>query len=220
MLTELTEREIIRKTRLSIRTLKRNSRPSVFITVMRECYAYIDTFIDSLHRGGVIQNLACRDGCSYCCFLPVNAHSYEIILIAEQIKTKWPQKEQTQLKRRIDRYIKNSDLLSPFHESHEVLYCPLLENHSCTIHGLRPMNCQAHHSPDSEDCRDALHGLPVIMQFDSLINEIYSIQYDAIRRAMEELELDVSQHNLVWGLKIALKTPNAAERYLRGEHLF
>ncbi|MDP8244438.1 MAG: YkgJ family cysteine cluster protein [Candidatus Hinthialibacter antarcticus] len=220
MLTEITERELYNRIRQPFQSLRSDPSPALFVDVLKRCYEVVDSFIASLTKISVIQNIACCKGCSYCCSLPVHAHSYEIIAIAEHIKQTWSKGEISALKRRIKHYIEHSEFGRPFNENTELVFCPLLRKGSCSIHPLRPINCQAHHSSDVSDCIKAMNGLPSIIDFNSLVSDLYKIEYDAIHSLFTEWDWDVSQQNLTLGLKRALEQKNSTERYLSGERLF
>lgn len=220
MLTEITEKEIYNRIRQPIQQFKANPTPERFVSVLMKCYEVVDSFIASLTKIGVIQNIACCKGCSYCCSLPVHAHSYEIVAIAEHIKQTWSKREISALKQRIKHYVEHSEYIRPFSESSELVFCPLLRKGACSIHSLRPINCQAHHSSDVSDCIKTMNGLPSIIDFNSLVSDLYKIEYDAIHSLFMEWKWDVSQQNLALGLKRALDKTDCVERYLRGERLF
>lgn len=220
MLTEITEQEIYNRIRQPFQRLQTNPTPDLLVNTLMNCYQVVDSFIASLTKIGVIQNIACCKGCSYCCSLPVHAHSYEIISIAEHIKQTRSKREIAALKRRIHHYIVHSEYIRPFNEANELVFCPLLRKGSCSIYSLRPINCQAHHSSDVTDCIKAMNGLPSIIDFNSLVGDLYKIEYDAIHSMFLERQWDVSQHNLVLGLKRALNQTDATQRFLNGERLF
>lgn len=220
MLTERTERELYRQVHHPISALQTRMSVDLFMKAVKSCYSVIDTFVSSMQKIGVINDVACQKGCSFCCYLPVSAYSYEIVALAHHIQTSWSEPELKALKKRIRQYIKHSSFIRPFVESKEIVYCPLLKDHSCMVYSIRPINCQAHHSSDAGDCEDAMHGKPSILDFNSLWGDVHQIEDKAMFAAFNELGLDTSRHNLVVGLKTALDTPDVAEAYLQGRRLF
>jgi len=93
--------------------------------------------------------LACRLGCSHCCYYPVGITYPEAMRLADAVQS---------LPDVIARVVAaNTDLREQTWEQLVGKPCPLLVDDACTVHDARPMPCRALGSLDAEACADALH---------------------------------------------------------------
>ncbi|MGE4585922.1 MAG: YkgJ family cysteine cluster protein [Mangrovibacterium sp.] len=117
-------------------------------------YRSVDQLIESLLALGKRQGVKvdCRAGCSWCCYQPVFANTYEIGYLARYIRKNFNGKQQQKIYRRA--MGKNSRLSGMKEE--ELLYskhaCPLLDKDSCSAYPARPMACRIYLSIHKDSC--------------------------------------------------------------------
>jgi Fe-S-cluster containining protein len=98
--------------------------------------------------------VACRAGCSYCCYYHVNVTAAEALAIAEHIRSR-PREECERLTSRVRSTAEQVHDLSPTEYIHTNIPCALLENGKCSAYEVRPLACRGFHSTDVESCKVA-----------------------------------------------------------------
>jgi Fe-S-cluster containining protein len=98
--------------------------------------------------------VACREGCTYCCFNQIEVTPLEALLIGHHVSRNFPAPEQTALQERLRRSLtfkagKNKRQIA---ELRRKLPCPLLQHDRCAIYPVRPLVCRAMHSLDAGAC--------------------------------------------------------------------
>ena len=116
------------------------------------------TFVDELN-GQIIEQksvtLACREGCSICCWLRVDVFAHEVFLIAHHIRRHFTADEIAALLVRLAAHSEKVTPLTPFEHVTQNVVCPLLQNGRCTVYAVRPHSCRRHHSQDFAACQFA-----------------------------------------------------------------
>jgi Fe-S-cluster containining protein len=126
----------------------RNSDP---FEALEALYEYMDRVYR--HADGLV---ACKKGCSHCCYIPVHATFLEIEHISA--RTGVP----------ISRPLVYSNLsLSPTH-ANPANPCPFLLNNECSIYDNRPLTCRTHvnFEPTSELCKAEASGQEQVLLVD------------------------------------------------------
>jgi len=95
--------------------------------------------------------IACKEGCHYCCYFPIDCPPQVAIDIARSIKKNLTIEEQQTLCKKMGIDIMARE--KPFFRAP----CPFLdENKSCSIYEKRPLSCRWFTSPDAEYCRQSV----------------------------------------------------------------
>jgi len=97
--------------------------------------------------------LACRDGCAFCCYIPVGARAQEIFLLADFIRSHFSPDQQSAL---IARLRTHFSIVSPITKEAQNainIPCPLLDGSRCSVYSARPLACRGHHSLDVSYCQ-------------------------------------------------------------------
>lgn len=130
--------------------------------VMSTTHQYIDMALAAIkqHKPELDAKLACRQGCSHCCYLPVETTSQVIADIAQHVQSRFDHKQKEQLinKLQVDKILRKKPLFrAP---------CPLLdESGSCSVYEKRPLVCRSFTSTDVEACKKSvLDGSSVAQQ--------------------------------------------------------
>ena len=97
--------------------------------------------------------LACREGCSLCCWLRVDAFAHEILLIADHILRHFAAAELSDLLSRLAAHAETVTPLTPLEHATRNVRCPLLVEGRCSVYSVRPQACRRHHSQDFATCQ-------------------------------------------------------------------
>jgi Fe-S-cluster containining protein len=126
--------------------------PSDFHSALRRTYKSFDLLHDSA-RTSFSVHLDCRDGCSFCCYLRVDATAAEVFNIADHIRTKFSKAEQAELMLRLASHSERVRTLTFAEHFTQNIPCPLLSDGRCSVYSLRPFSCRQFHSQDVAVCQ-------------------------------------------------------------------
>jgi hypothetical protein len=172
-------------------------------------------------RGAKLPQVACREGCDFCCFLRVRASIPEVVHIANHLRTNLDEAELAELAERIDANLAEFEGLDTKARANKMVPCPLLVEHRCIAHSVRPIQCRSHHSVDVEACKrgfvnpDSVQ-IPHYLDVDTVVEPILR----GVVAAIKAKSLKDSSVLLPKALKTALSEPDAAGRWIAGEDLF
>ena len=173
-------------------------------------------------KGNLLPQIACKAGCDICCHIRVMASVPEVLRIAEYVREHFSENEQDLLGKRIDANVAALNSLTPPERLNKMILCPLIVDHKCSIHPIRPVPCRAHHSTDVEVCKKGFQHpdkvqIPHFLDVDTVIAPVIN----GLRRAVRNSKLqDPGFIDLTRGLQIALKDARAREKWLNGEDIF
>lgn len=163
--------------------------------------------------------LACKKGCSDCCYQVVQVTSDEVIVILKELRT-WPEEALSKLKDRLKTQSDNAYKKQTLAEAalNRVPCAFLSYRGECTIYKVRPLLCQGESSTNAEDCRDPrnqvsrLFGPFVVSRAAQKV--MISARVNAFNASTEGL-LEFGK-----AILLGLSTPDIEERYARGENVF
>jgi len=125
--------------------------PAQMITALRWGMAELDqTFAETSAR--VRAGVACRDGCAYCCSVPVDTQAHEVFFAADHILVNFSPVALARAIKRLARHRRRVAWLGADRRAVSRSPCPLLLKGSCSIYGGRPEACRTHHSRDAAVC--------------------------------------------------------------------
>jgi len=160
--------------------------------------------------------IACKKGCSHCCYTWVSATAPEVLHIAKLLKERGGAVIENV--RAIHKLTKEFDFDSrPDHPQP----CPLLENDVCSIYESRPMTCRLAASADAEICARTYHkvtneDVPTPMVYLFSRNSFAVAMAAGLRKA----GLPDHAYEFTAALARALETEDAERRWLAGENIF
>jgi Fe-S-cluster containining protein len=166
----------------------------------------------------------CAPGCAFCCHLSVFAAVPEILYLAAHLRRTLPEERLDALTAAVVRAAAAVAELSQEERARAKKPCPLLDLESgrCGAYDARPLACRAYNSCDASVCEraydDALvhWDMPVdLFQLTLSRNVRAGLMAAAVARG-----LDPGPYELACGLAVALTTPDAAARWLKGEPIF
>lgn len=127
-----------------------NSFPS-FFSKIRDVF---DEFAKEGFDHHPNQPIACKKGCSFCCYIKVSISAYEIFPIVEYLKNNYSTTDTQQI---LSDAKNNSVQISKMSAKEQLLTnikCPLLVNGICVSYPVRPLSCRSYHSTKLSNCED------------------------------------------------------------------
>jgi Fe-S-cluster containining protein len=167
----------------------------------------------------------CREGCSYCCHLRIEAISFELVAIYLFIQRTKTRKQLEEIRQKIDSQYIHVRGLSIEEHFKKNIKCPLLDNDKCSIYPVRPFSCAGHHSCSVDNCKNSYNnpeitgteggGIPTAMN----IKEVQSIQFAVAKRVITAKKHDESHYELISGLYHVFHNPASIQRWKVGRKL-
>ena len=157
---------------------------------------------------------ACAPGCSFCCFLWVDAMPLEVIRIADYLQRTASPDDLAEVRRRL-----RERLSAPLGDRP----CGLLtaEGH-CAVYAIRPMTCRGFHSFSKSACQASFEGHTSgpTAALDEPLHMLVAAMQEGIERGLAEHGFESAWVELNEGLLHTLDFPTALVSWLSKEPLF
>ncbi len=167
--------------------------------------------------------LACRAGCSLCCWLRVDVFAHEVFLIAHHIRTHFAADAVVDLMARLSAHADSVMPLSPFEHATQNIACPLLRDGRCSVYAVRPQACRRHHSQDFTACQFTFDHPTDLESPAAHDRELFRALTEAMCQNIEgyaELGFDHTIYELGTALNEALNDPSSWQRWRDHEPAF
>lgn len=176
--------------------------------------------------------LACRAGCSWCCYFTVDVRAAEVFAILDQMDRTLTPEERSRIASEIRT---NSTALRGLAEDERVtrnVKCPFLSDGRCCIYAARPQSCRNYHATDAAGCQQSYEhpdDLDIDPEFAPVVYQVGGAHVQAFNAAMRDAGFDVDAYELNCALDAALSDPGARQRFearqkpfvgIRGEEVF
>jgi len=102
-----------------------------------------------------VGTLACRAGCTWCCYFTVDVRPAEVFRILDFVERSFTPAEKSRVHAEVRA---NSVALRQLGEGERVtrnLKCPFLNEERCTIYAARPQSCRNYHATNVAGCRQS-----------------------------------------------------------------
>jgi len=163
-----------------------------------------------------IGRLACRVGCTWCCYFTVDVRAVEVFGILEFMEQSFTPEE---LARVYTEVRTNSRVLGKLKEGERAtrnVKCPLLNDGRCTIYAVRPQSCRNYHATNVAGCQQSYQepeNLDIDPDFAPGVYQAGGAHVEAVSGAMRAAGYDVDAYELNCALDAALSEPGARERF-------
>jgi len=174
----------------------------------------------ALRRHPAPMEIACRRGCSYCCYSYVGVVPPEVFRIVSAIHGRRSAGLTIEVVAARAEPLRN---IAPEARVGTKLACPLLENGQCGIYADRPLTCRQATSLSLDACREEFEGeLAMNDQIEVSATHLAhaSNAHVALLGAMRSAGLPTIAYELSAALTAALNTPDAERRWLDGDDVF
>jgi Fe-S-cluster containining protein len=160
-----------------------------------------------------VSTLACRSGCSWCCYFSVDVRPIEVFVILDFVERELRERDRERIRRElaINRGLLAS--LSEHERAQRNVKCPFLAEGRCSIYSVRPQTCRNYHATDAAGCRKSFEepeNLDIDPEFAPLTYQIGGSHVEAFSEAMSEAGYDVSAYELNAAFASALEDTHAA----------
>jgi Fe-S-cluster containining protein len=163
-----------------------------------------------------VATLACREGCTWCCYFTVDVRAAEVFRILDFVEQSFAPEE----KARVYAEVRANRLaLRNLSEDERVtrnLKCPFLSQGRCTIYAARPQSCRNYHATNVAGCQQSYEepgNLDIDPDFAPGVYQAGQAHVEAFSTAMSDAGYDVNAYELNCALDAALAEPGARERF-------
>lgn len=163
-----------------------------------------------------VGTLACRAGCTWCCYFTVDVHAAEVFRIMDFVEESFTPEEKVRAYAQVRA---NSMALQNLGEGERVtrnLKCPFLHEARCTIYVARPQSCRNYHATNVDGCQqsyDEPENLDIDPEFAPGVYQAGAAHVEAVRAAMRDAGYDVKVYELNGALDAALSDAGARARF-------
>jgi len=183
-----------------------------------------DTQIEAiLARAQGLPLPVCTKGCAYCCHQSVEVLPTEAINIAHNIRTKLAADALAHTREKLAKLDERTRNMGTRARAAARLPCALLVGNLCSIYEARPLSCRSVYSFDADKCRKSFTARrpeSVIVDYFGPAKEITRAYASLLKFGAQEAGLSAHGLRLAAALRVALGSPEAAERWLVGADPF
>jgi Fe-S-cluster containining protein len=170
-----------------------------------------------------VGTLACRAGCTWCCYFTVDVRAAEVFQILDVVEQSFTAQDRARVHAEVRA---NSKTLRNGTEGGRVarnLKCPFLNEARCTIYESRPQSCRNYHATNVAGCEKSYaepENLDIDPDFAPGVYQVGAAHVEAVSTAMRAERYDVSAFELNGALDAALSEPGARARFEAGLNPF
>jgi Fe-S-cluster containining protein len=163
-----------------------------------------------------VGTLACRAGCTWCCYFTVDVRAAEVFRIIDFVEQSCTPAEKTRVYAEVRA---NSAALGKLREGERVtrnLKCPFLSAGRCIIYPARPQSCRNYHATNVAGCQKSYEepdNLDIDPDFAPGVYQTGGAHVEAFNTAMSDAGYDVNAYELNCALDAALSDCGARERF-------
>jgi Fe-S-cluster containining protein len=166
-----------------------------------------------------VATLACRAGCTWCCYFTVDVRAAEVFRILDFVERSFTPEEKARVYAEVHA---NSVALRKLGEGERVtrnLKCPFLNEGRCTVYESRPQSCRNYHATDVAGCRQSYEqpeNLDIDPDFAPGVYQAGAAHVEAVSAALRAAGYDVNAYELNCAFDAALSQPGARELFESG----
>lgn len=163
------------------------------------------------------KKVACKSGCAYCCAQAVWVTEPEVINLAQGIREN---NLEAMLLGRVEEVLAMTAGNSVVQRTAALVLCPFVyTDNSCFVYGDRPVACRGLYAADVAECISSTRGGPGVHYFGWPAKAATEIRLSMVGAfAARGIRCHTLEFNAA--MRIALKDPGAATRWLAGENAF
>ncbi|HXJ01920.1 MAG TPA: YkgJ family cysteine cluster protein [Micropepsaceae bacterium] len=179
----------------------------------------VEFFETSLKHNPSKYPIACTKGCAFCCHVSVTATAPEIFLVANALREQYRDNFDTILAR-----VRAADArtrgMTSMERAKQKIPCALLQDNMCVVYASRPGACRGFTSTSARDCERGFNGENTQVHTPAVWTSLRSAHKQALWAALAAAKLPTACYEFHQGLRVALETPDAELRWLKGEDIF
>jgi Fe-S-cluster containining protein len=164
---------------------------------------------------------ACSAGCAFCCVLPVAVSPPEALYIAAYVHETWSAEAQVELRTRLRTRVEARQGWTVEARGAHKRFCFFLrDDWQCGIYPIRPLACRGYSSLSRSACEEAFTDQGDHVRVHAGVRELAAGVIYGLILASKARGLEWGRYELEAAVLRALETPDAAERWVRGERVF
>jgi Fe-S-cluster containining protein len=207
---------VIAATRILLDVLE-GKAPTRASNAAKRAHEFFET---SLKNNTSPEKIECAKGCAFCCHVTVAATAPEVLLVANYIR-EHHKEDLAAVLERVRAADQQTRGLSSYQRAVKQIPCALLKEGACTVYGVRPGPCRGFTSTSKRACEQGFNGdqnAPV--HTPAVWTNVRNAHMQALWAALAAAELPVERYEFHHALLVALETPDAEARWLKGEDIF
>lgn len=163
-----------------------------------------------------VGTLACRAGCTWCCYFTVDVRPAEVFRILDVVEQSFTPGEKARVYAEVRA---NSAALRQLNEDERVtrnMKCPFLNEGRCTIYVARPQSCRNYHATNVAGCQQSYEepdNLDIDPEFAPGVYQAGGAHVEAVSGAMGDAGFDVNAYEFNCALDAALSDASARGRF-------
>jgi Fe-S-cluster containining protein len=163
-----------------------------------------------------VGTLACRAGCTWCCYFTVDVRAAEVFIIVDVVEQSFTSAEKARVYAEVRA---NSAALRRLRAGERVtrnLKCPFLSEGRCTIYAARPQSCRNYHATNVAGCQQSYEepdNLDIDPDFAPGVYQAGGAHVEAFNKTMSDAGYDVNAYELNCALDAALSDSGARQRF-------
>ncbi len=160
--------------------------------------------------------LACRAGCTWCCYFSVDVRAVEAFSILDFVEQTFSPQEQERIYSEVRA---NSVVFSGLSENERAtrnLKCPFLSDGRCGIYAARPQSCRNYHATDAAGCQKSFEDpqdFDIDPEFAPGVYQVGGAHVEAFNGALEDAGYDIAAYELNCAINAALSDAGARQRF-------
>lgn len=171
-----------------------------------------------------LQQLACREGCAWCCSFAVEATAQEVLAIVHHLHDTLSAEEYAAAGQRAREAHARTDGLAWHRRIGHRFACPLLVENRCSAYSVRPLQCRGCHSVDAAACEAAANTgdfAPLAEFMDGRRKTVTDGMMRGLATGIAEANFDGNPLDMNAALVIAFNDlDGVTARWLAGESVF
>jgi Fe-S-cluster containining protein len=163
-----------------------------------------------------IGTLACRAGCTWCCYFSVDLRAVEVFSILDFVERTFTLEEKARVYAEAHANSAALKNLGEIERMKRNVKCPFLSDGRCSIYTARPQSCRNYHATDVAGCQQSYEdpaNLDIDPDFAPWVYQAGTAHVDAFSTAMRDAGYDVRAYELNCALDAARSEPAARERF-------
>ncbi len=181
------------------------------------------------HLGGTVEgfrqlsgaDMACKSGCSFCCWLRIDVRAHEVFLILKELKASRTASEMMALRSSAADVQASLTGLDLAQRDAVQRPCLLLRDGLCSVYDVRPAPCRRYLSASVAACEALWNGQPLDADIQHpVIAGMGRYAATALHNTFVKNGYDGYSYDLPMALAEALENPDCEARWLAGEKAF
>jgi Fe-S-cluster containining protein len=169
------------------------------------------------------EQLACQEGCAYCCSHTIGTFPVEVFRILEYVRANFDQEKKNKLTAKITA---RANELKPLNKEQRLSLnkpCVFLEDGCCGIYEVRPATCRNHHALDVDKCKQSIDEPENLSIPNTFIEELHMVNEAhtyGFKNAVEHSSHDASFYELNIALHEAINNSKCKKKWTQGKRPF